>query len=121
MVATAKSPLVADQSATKVIDIRGLSKTYRLMTGKTVEALSGLTLDIRKGETFAIVGPNGSGKTTTMKILLGMLFHFVIYPRLQSMFVLCANKPTHKCTNKFNAWLGGNTTRAGPWRTIAET
>lgn len=73
MVATAKSPAVGP-TTTPVVDIRGLSKTYRLMMGKQVHALTDLTLDIRKGETFAIVGPNGSGKTTTMKILLGMLF-----------------------------------------------
>lgn len=74
MVATAKSPAVAAPTTNPVVDIRGLSKTYRLMTGKVVPALTELTLDIRQGETFAIVGPNGSGKTTTMKILLGMIF-----------------------------------------------
>ena len=74
MVATAKSPAVAAPTTNPVVDIRGLSKTYRLMTGKVVPALNELTLDIRQGETFAIVGPNGSGKTTTMKILLGMIF-----------------------------------------------
>ncbi|HEY3379304.1 MAG TPA: ABC transporter ATP-binding protein [Armatimonadota bacterium] len=74
MVATANSPAVAVPTTTPVVDIRGLSKTYRLMTGKEIHALSDLTFDIQPGETFAIVGPNGSGKTTTMKILLGMLF-----------------------------------------------
>lgn len=74
MVATANSPAVTKPSATPVVDVQGLSKTYRLMMGKQVHALTDLTLDIKKGETFAIVGPNGSGKTTTMKILLGMLF-----------------------------------------------
>lgn len=74
MVATAKSSSAPAATTTPVVDMRGLSKTYRLMMGKEVNALSDLTLDIRKGETFAIVGPNGSGKTTTMKILLGMLF-----------------------------------------------
>jgi ABC-2 type transport system ATP-binding protein len=57
-----------------VVDIRGLSKTYSLMLGKEIHALSDLTLSIQPGETFGIVGPNGSGKTTTMKILLGILF-----------------------------------------------
>lgn len=74
MVATAKSPAVAAPITTPVVDIRGLSKTYSLMMGRKVHALTDLTLDIQPGETFAIVGPNGSGKTTTMKILLGMIF-----------------------------------------------
>jgi ABC-2 type transport system ATP-binding protein len=74
MVAMAKVPTVAKSTSPSLVDMRGLTKTYRLMMGKSVHALTDLTLDIRKGETFAIVGPNGSGKTTTMKILLGMLF-----------------------------------------------
>ena len=74
MVVSAKTPPTAQDSTAAVVDIRGLCKTYKLMMGKVIHALSDLTLDIRKGETFAIVGPNGSGKTTTMKLLLGMIF-----------------------------------------------
>ncbi len=73
MVATATAPMVAD-TTDAVVDIRGLSKTYKLMMGKEIPAVVNLSLEIRRGETFAIVGPNGSGKTTTMKILLGLLF-----------------------------------------------
>ncbi|MHB9132486.1 MAG: ABC transporter ATP-binding protein [Armatimonadota bacterium] len=73
MVATTTAPDVV-KTGTPVVDIRGLSKTYNLMLGKEIRALSNLTLDIQKGETFAIVGPNGSGKTTTMKLLLGLIF-----------------------------------------------
>jgi ABC-2 type transport system ATP-binding protein len=74
MVVTAKKPADAAPITAPVVDIRGLSKTYRLMTGKEIQALADLTLSIQPGETFAIVGPNGSGKTTTMKLLLGMIF-----------------------------------------------
>jgi len=57
-----------------VIECIGLSKCYRLALGYEVEALSGLDLEVRAGEIFAIVGPNGSGKTTTVKLLLGLIF-----------------------------------------------
>lgn len=74
MVSTATAPERAASTTTALVDIRNLSKTYKLMLGKEILAVSDLTLDIQRGETFAIVGPNGSGKTTTMKILLGLLF-----------------------------------------------
>lgn len=58
-----------------VIQIRNLSKVYRDFWGrKKVQALNSLTLDVHKGEVFGLLGPNGSGKTTTLKLLLGLLF-----------------------------------------------
>lgn len=61
--------------AEPVIQIRNLSKVYRDFWGrKKVEALNSLSLDVRRGEIFGLLGPNGSGKTTTIKLLLGLLF-----------------------------------------------
>lgn len=58
-----------------VVHTRDLSKEYRDFWGKRkVLALDGLNLDIQKGEVFGFLGPNGSGKTTTVKLLLGLLF-----------------------------------------------
>ncbi|MFG0333380.1 MAG: ABC transporter ATP-binding protein, partial [Maioricimonas sp. JB049] len=61
--------------AEPVIQIRNLSKVYRDFWGrKKVEAVNSLSLDVRRGEIFGLLGPNGSGKTTTIKLLLGLLF-----------------------------------------------
>lgn len=57
-----------------VIECRGLTKRYRVALGYEIEALASLDLQVRRGEIFAIVGPNGSGKTTTLKLLLGLIF-----------------------------------------------
>ena len=62
-------------SAEPVIQIRNLTKIYRDFWGrKKVRALNSLSLDVYRGEVFGLLGPNGSGKTTTMKLLLGLLF-----------------------------------------------
>ena len=51
-----------------VVQARDLTKIYR-MGELEVQALSGLSLDIVRGETLAIMGPSGSGKSTLMNIL----------------------------------------------------
>ncbi len=58
-----------------VIETRSLSKVYRDFWGRQkVRALKALDLEVRRGEVFGLLGPNGSGKTTTIKLILGLLF-----------------------------------------------
>ncbi len=58
-----------------VVETRNLSKIYRDFWGRQkVRALKALDLEVRRGEIFGLLGPNGSGKTTTIKLLLGLLF-----------------------------------------------
>jgi len=58
-----------------VIETQNLTKVYRDFWGrKKVRALKALDLEVQKGEVFGLLGPNGSGKTTTIKLLLGLLF-----------------------------------------------
>jgi ABC-2 type transport system ATP-binding protein len=49
-----------------VIVVRGLRKRYG-----AVEAVTGIDLEVGRGEIFAFLGPNGAGKTTTVEILEG--------------------------------------------------
>ena len=51
-----------------VVKIEGLVKRYNELI-----ALDGLNLEIRQGEVFGLLGPNGSGKTTTINCLLSLL------------------------------------------------
>jgi ABC-2 type transport system ATP-binding protein len=58
-----------------IIETRNLSKVYTDFWGRPkVEALRALDLKVNRGEIFGLLGPNGSGKTTTIKLLLGLLF-----------------------------------------------
>src|SRR6516225_10153830 len=58
-----------------IIETRNLTKVYRDFWGRPkVQALKALDLQVYQGEIFGLLGPNGSGKTTTIKLLLGLLF-----------------------------------------------
>ena len=51
-----------------LIDVSDLSKSFN---GK--RAVNGLSLQVRRGEIFGFLGPNGSGKTTSIRMLCGLL------------------------------------------------
>jgi ABC-2 type transport system ATP-binding protein len=55
------------------IEIQGLRKEYRRTRGGKTVAIDGLELEVQAGGVFGFLGPNGSGKTTTMRCLLGLV------------------------------------------------
>jgi ABC-2 type transport system ATP-binding protein len=60
--------------AEALIDVRDLKKTFRIgFFGRRVEAVKGVSFDVRRGEIFGFLGPNGAGKTTTIKMLTGLI------------------------------------------------
>ena len=54
------------------ISTRNLVKQYRTRTG-TVTAVNDVTLQVRRGETFGLIGPDGAGKTSMTRVILGLL------------------------------------------------
>ena len=58
-----------------VIEIKGLRKIYRdFWYRPKVVAVDGLDMEVKRGEIFGLLGPNGSGKTTALKLMLGLIF-----------------------------------------------
>ncbi len=63
------------QRSLPVVHTVGLCKTFKDFWRRPhVEAVKDLDLHIQPGEVFGLLGPNGSGKTTTIKMLLGLLY-----------------------------------------------
>ena len=53
---------------TQILEIKGLNKRYG-----SIQAVNNLNLSVKKGSVFGLLGPNGSGKTTTLAMLLGVI------------------------------------------------
>lgn len=53
---------------TSTIKVKGLTKSF-----KNVRVLTGINLEVARGEVLALLGPNGAGKTTTIRILSTLL------------------------------------------------
>jgi ABC-2 type transport system ATP-binding protein len=56
-----------------VLEIVGLRKTYRSLRRGSRQAVDGLDMVVESGQVHGFLGPNGSGKTTTLRTLLGLV------------------------------------------------
>jgi ABC-2 type transport system ATP-binding protein len=61
------------------VEADGLERVYETTSGvvrrraQRIEAVKGISFEIREGELFGLLGPNGAGKTTTIKLLTTLL------------------------------------------------
>jgi ABC-2 type transport system ATP-binding protein len=58
---------------TAVLEIQGLRKTYKSRRRGARQALDGFDMLVEEGQVHGFLGPNGSGKTTTLRTLLGLI------------------------------------------------
>lgn len=55
-----------------MIDIKNLSKTYKISKNNIVDAVKDISFSVNKGEVVTIIGPSGSGKSSLLNILGGL-------------------------------------------------
>jgi ABC-2 type transport system ATP-binding protein len=60
-------------TSTPVLFGRDIRKTFRRDTGEVVQALDGVSLDVEHGTLAALVGPDGAGKTTLIRLATGLM------------------------------------------------
>ena len=51
-----------------IIEVKNLTKSY-----KKIKAIDNLSFEVKEGEILGLLGPNGSGKTTTINFILSLL------------------------------------------------
>lgn len=54
------------------VELKNVSKVFRLATGEEVRAINNLSLSVRDGELLVLVGPSGGGKTTALRLIAGL-------------------------------------------------
>lgn len=64
-----KDPVVKEKKQAPIIEIKNLRKTF----GKDNEVLKGINLTVNKGEDLVILGRSGSGKSVTIKCIVGLI------------------------------------------------
>jgi biotin transport system ATP-binding protein len=98
MVLQAASIPIAEDNRQPLYSIRGLKKRFSSSPGG-VEALSGVDLDIYRGECLLIAGANGSGKTLLTRILAGLL-------EATEGEILFNGKPVEECKGQIRHSVG---------------
>ena len=68
--AAALNAETADTASRKIIDVRGISKSFNADTASPITIADSFSIRVLRGDRIGIIGPNGAGKTTLLKLML---------------------------------------------------
>ncbi len=68
--AAALNAETADTASRKIIDVRGISKSFKAETATPIIIADTFSIRVLRGDRIGIIGPNGAGKTTLLKLML---------------------------------------------------
>ena len=94
-------------------ELFAVSKVYRTEAGREQRVLDQIDLTVREGEMLALLGQSGSGKSTILRCLTGL-----VQPSTGQ--VLCYGKPLEKDTINPHASIVFQTFALYPWLTVAQ-
>jgi NitT/TauT family transport system ATP-binding protein len=100
-------------SADSVVTLSGIEKTFSLPSGATMTAVSGIDLQLRRGEFVSLIGPSGCGKSTLLR-LIGDL----IQPSAGT--ALINGKPAHQARLDRDYGMVFQAPVLFEWRTVEE-
>ncbi|MFD0855963.1 ATP-binding cassette domain-containing protein, partial [Actinomadura adrarensis] len=67
-----RSPAGSDSPADIAVDVRQVSKVFHDDKGRRIDALRNVSLQVRRSEIVAVTGRSGCGKTTLLRIIMGL-------------------------------------------------
>src|SRR3954466_11684965 len=75
MIATENLESITSSKTENVVAVRGLTKVFKDFWGRPkARAVDNVDFEVRRGEVLGLLGPNGARKSTTVKMLLGLLY-----------------------------------------------
>ena len=81
----------ATQEAAPVLQLQGVTRRFRSGRQQTITALESLDLEVRPGKVTGLIGPDGAGKTTLMRLAAGLLLTDA--GRITVLGIDCAREP----------------------------